>query len=98
MEECLELDQWRPRGAWWRGEWREAPEGRAGRRGGDEAEGDAFETLFHHFYDFLLLLLLLLALLLPLFMMLFYYDSWYFFCCHECIKLRPMTSIGRSFK
>ena len=53
MEECPELDQWRPaRRAVWK-EWREALGGRAASKKEAEEEGDLLGAFFYRVYEFL---------------------------------------------
>ena len=51
VEECPELDQWRPRRAVWK-EWREALGGRAVSKKEAEEEGDLLGAFFYRVYDF----------------------------------------------
>ena len=54
VEECPELDQWRPHKAVWK-EWREALGGRAASKKNkeDEEEGDRLGAFFYRIYEFL---------------------------------------------
>ena len=52
VEDCPELEQWRPRRAVWKG-WREALGGRAVRKKEEEEEGDLLGAFFYRVYEFL---------------------------------------------
>ena len=54
VEECPDLDQWRPRRAVWK-EWKEALGGRAvsNKRKEEEEEGDLLGAFFYRIYEFL---------------------------------------------
>ena len=52
VEECPELDEWRPRKAVWK-EWREALGGRAVSKKEAEEEGDLLGAFFYRVYEFL---------------------------------------------
>ena len=55
VEECPEIDQWRPRKAVWK-DWREALGGRAAinkRKKKEEEEGDLLGAYFFRIYEFL---------------------------------------------
>ena len=52
VEECPELDQWRPRRAVWK-DWREALGGRAVSKKKEEEEGDVLGAFFYRVYEFL---------------------------------------------
>ena len=53
VEECPELDQWRPRRAVWK-DWREALGGRAvSKKKEEEEEGDLLGAFFYRVYEFL---------------------------------------------
>ena len=53
VEECPELDQWRPRRAVWK-DWREALGGRVvGKKEKEEEEGDLLGAFFFRIYEFL---------------------------------------------